>query len=175
MASAPGEPRRATPADVTAIAGLQQRVWWHAYEGILGAARLAQFDEEDGHEAHWTRTLGDPRAETWVTEHEGRITGTTTVGPSREEGAATGLGELWSIAVEPGAQGAGLGSALHAHACVRLGALGFTAAMLWVFEENGLARAFYEARGWTLDLPGAGTAPEEWYLAPCVRYRRVVG
>ncbi len=109
------------------------------------------------------------------TEHEGRITGTTTVGPSREEGAATGLGELWSIAVEPGAQGAGLGSALHAHACVRLGALGFTAAMLWVFEENGLARAFYEARGWTLDLPGAGTAPEEWYLAPCVRYRRVVG
>ncbi len=168
------EPRPATPADAAAIAGLQQRVWWHAYEGILGAARLAQFDEEAGHEGHWARTLGDPRAETWVVEHDGRITGTTTVGPAREQGAAADLGELWSIAVEPSAQGAGLGSALHEHACGRLAALGFADAMLWVFEENGLARAFYEARGWTLDPAGAGAAPDEWYWAPCVRYRRVV-
>ena len=45
--------------------------------------------------------------------------------------------------------------------------------MLWVFEENGLARRFYERRGWRLAPGGAANEScESW--APAVVYERAL-
>ncbi len=44
-------------------------------------------------------------------------------------------------------------------------------ATLWVFAENGQARAFYEHRGWDFDPGGPGNEPRAWE-EPAARYRR---
>ena len=45
----------------------------------------------------------------------------------------------------------GYGSAMMAHVLAEMGAAGFREAVLWVFEENRRARAFYEALGFSAE------------------------
>ena len=93
-----------------------------------------------------------------------------TAGPGRHEGEE-GLGEVWAIYVDPEAQRRGVGRALMAAATRGLADHGFREAVLWVFEANAPARAFYERLGWAPDgaakpLAIGGAAPIE------LRYRR---
>jgi GNAT superfamily N-acetyltransferase len=88
-----------------------------------------------------------------VADVGGRVAGFASYGDARGEHAGPGLGELHAIYVDPPAQGAGAGSALLAAAEQGLRDEGHERAMLWVFVRNGLARAFYAARGWAPDDP----------------------
>jgi len=146
--------RPVTQDDARALAELEVRAWRWAYVDFVA--------EED------MITVAD-RVERWegrsaegafVAEVEGRVVGVVQVD---DEGALRGL------YVEPAAQGAGLGAALHDFALDELRRRGVEAATLWVFEANGHARGFYERRGWAPD-GATGVAAE----APELRYRKTL-
>lgn len=164
-------PRRATPADARAIAEASVRAWRHAYADFIDPRALAERDA-GSQEPRWRELLaGDSGVETWVAQAEGRIAGYLALGSSPDRDATEQTGMLRALYVDPAAQGAGLGTRLHALALERLRALGFGAATLWVFEGNGMGRAFYERHGWREDPAGTGNEGEGW-LAPALRYRR---
>lgn len=162
--------RPATPADAEAIAGISVRGWAHAYADFLDARVLAQRTVE-GQAERWRGWLAGDETRTQVAEVAGRIAGYATVGASRDADATPAVGELAGLYVDPHAQGAGLGTILLDDAVARLRAGGFSAATLWVFEENGLGRAFYERHGWAVDPGGAGREGADWH-GPALRYRR---
>jgi GNAT superfamily N-acetyltransferase len=73
--------------------------------------------------------------------------------------------KLAGLYVHPDAQGRGIGSALH-DAAVAGGAR-----ELWVYEEHGAAREFYERHGWVAE-PETAHVGEDWALKrPALRYR----
>jgi ribosomal protein S18 acetylase RimI-like enzyme len=162
--------RPATPADARAIAAISVRGWEHAYADFLDSRVLAQRTVESQAE-RWRAWLAGDVTQTTVAQVAGRIAGYATVGASRDADATPAVGELAGLYVDPSAQGAGLGTQLLEDALTRLSAAGFTSATLWVFEENGLGRAFYERHGWAVDPGGAGREGADWH-GPAVRYRR---
>lgn len=152
--------RPARREDARMLAELEVRAWRWAYVDIV--------DEPD-------MPTVDGRAEGWdapgldgafVWDQDGRVVAVVGVGPSPDE---DGVGELRGLYVDPAAQGAGVGSALHDHALAELRSTGFSAATLWVFEANGHGRAFYAARGWA---PDGGQMT--WQGIPKLRYRRAL-
>ena len=155
--------RRAAPADVEAIVGLQTRAWRHAYGDFVDPDAMP---EPAQRAARWRELLGGEGA-VFLWEQDGRVAGFVAYGPDRGEEAATG--EIYAIAVDPAAQSAGLGSALLAHAVEQLARAGLARALLWCLEANGLARAFYASRGWAQD---DGRREHPW--GPEVRYRRAL-
>lgn len=58
---------------------------------------------------------------------------------------------LESMYVRPAAWGTGAADELHAAALAELRARGVDRARLWVLEQNGRARRFYERHGWRAD------------------------
>jgi GNAT superfamily N-acetyltransferase len=161
--------RRATPDDAEQIAGISVRAWIHAYEEFLEPRVLAERTVASQAE-RWRGWLSDGVAHTEVAEAEARIAGYVTVQASRDSDADDAVGELSALYVDPPAQGAGLGTRLLADAIARLRASGFTVATLWLFEENGLGRAFYERHGWRPDPDGVGREGADWH-GPALRYR----
>jgi GNAT superfamily N-acetyltransferase len=109
-----------------------------------------------------------PPAQTVVAVADGEIVGFAGIGVARDE--PPGVGELYTIYVEPDAWGRGCGRALMAEMLSRLRAEGFSEAVLWVLEDNPRTRRFYELCGWAAD---GGMKEEEWLgtLVREVRYR----
>ena len=151
--------RRATPADAPAIAAVQARTWRHAFADIVEHERMPSVEDQA---PRWVAHL-DGGGEVLVWDQDGRVAGFATAGPGREDAST---GELYAIYVDPPAQGAGVGSALLAAAEQSLRDAGQREAILWTFEANGLARAFYERHGWRAD------GGQQEHRAPEVRYRR---
>jgi GNAT superfamily N-acetyltransferase len=148
-----GRVRPATVADVRAIAELHVRAWLWAYRKLLPAAYLAALSI-DAREQMWRRWLTDPSAPIGmaVWETDGRIRGFVAYGPaSDEEPAVRGAGKLHALYVDQELVGQGVGRALHDAALDALRAAGFTDAVLWVLENNALARTFYARQGWLPD------------------------
>jgi len=163
--------RRAVVADVPALARVQVRAWLHAYSGFMEPDEIAARPVE-AREPQWRTALTDPAnpATTVVWDQDGAVAGFATTGPARDEDLAPGTGELYAMYVDPPAQGAGVGRALHADAVARLAANGFARATLWTFAANDHAIAFYERLGWRPD-PAAPQHPDHW-AAPSVRFLR---
>jgi GNAT superfamily N-acetyltransferase len=161
--------RPAAREDARAIAELEVRAWRWAFVDIVEDALMPTVEDR---EARWT---GLPLDGAFVAEVDGRVMGVVQVGPapaqegSPADGGAGAVGRLRGLHVEPAAQGAGLGAALHAHALDALQAAGYATATLWVFAANGHARGFYERRGWTADGE-AGV----WEGIPEVRLRHTL-
>ncbi len=164
------EPRRAGRVDAEAIAGISVRTWHHAYSDFIDARELFERTLETQLPLWQARLEPDSGSETWVAEVGRRIAGYASVGPSQDADATPGLGSLLALYVDPPAQGAGLGRALHDDALARLRAE-YVEATLWVFAAHEMARGFYERRGWSLDPSGAGQEGADW-ISPAVRYRR---
>lgn len=152
--------RPARRRDARALAELEVRAWRWAYPDPVEAQTAPSVEAR---EARWAE---QPLDGAFVWELDGRVMGVVEVGTRAGE---PGTGALLGLCVEPAAQGAGLGSALHDHAVAQLRAAGHRDATLWVSPGNGHARAFYEARGWCDD--GATGEPEG---VPHVRYRRAL-
>src|SRR2546423_6827289 len=96
----------------------------------------------------WRERLG--RTRTFVAV-EDELQGFVSVGPSRDEDAREGDGELYAIYVEPALIGTGVGHALLAYGERELAGT-YRGATLWVFEANALARRFYERHGWRVEI-----------------------
>ncbi len=161
--------RRATPDDAEGIAAISVRAWAHAYEEFLDPRVLAA-RTVDSETERWRGLLAGSETQTWVAELDSRIVGYAATGPSADRDANAAVGEVRALYVDPPAQGAGLGSRLLRDAAARLGGAGFTSSTVWVFEQNGLGRAFYERHGWTNDPTGHEYVDPDWH-APAVRYR----
>jgi GNAT superfamily N-acetyltransferase len=146
----PWELRRATGADAVAVAAMHVRAWQTAYRGIISDPFLDALDVESraGRYAFDRSGPGDP--ETWIAVDGDDVVGMVSVSPSRDEDLP-GLGEVRALYVAPDRWRSGAGSALMAGAERLLTDAGFTDALLWVLEDNALARRFYEAAGWEVD------------------------
>lgn len=159
--------RPATAEDADAIGRVHAETWRAAYAGVFPEAA---FDVEE-RRRWWRRWFAQeprPRAATFVAELDGEVVGFAGVGASREE---DGVGELYTIYVDPGRWGTGAGRALIADAESSLAGSGFAEAMLWVLEGNERAERFYRAAGWSRD---GGRKAEQFQGAEIVevRYRK---
>lgn len=159
--------RRASAADAPAIAQLQIRVSWDAWEDIVDHDVLgAQSVEADT--ARWrTRIATNPA---WVWEQAGELVAYAEAGPATDDDASPSRGHLFQLFVAPEAQGAGVGSELLRTAVDHLREAGFTDATLWVFTANERARRFYAAAEWQPDGATVDADGGDWW-APSVRLR----
>jgi GNAT superfamily N-acetyltransferase len=166
--------RPAVVEDVPALARVQVRAWLHAYSDFMDPDEIAARPVEV-REPQWRAALTDPSspATTVVFDQDGAVAGFATTGPARDDDLDPGTGELYAIYVDPPAQGAGVGRALHAEAVRRLAAAGFGRATLWTFAANEQAIAFYERLGWR---PDPASPAQGWVgcdrAAPSMRYVR---
>jgi ribosomal protein S18 acetylase RimI-like enzyme len=158
--------RPATEADASAISRVQLRGWRAAYGGFLGEEAVtapARF-------AHrWPAVLR--AAPVWVAEEGGEVVGFAAGGPTRDDDAAQGTGELYALYVDPSCWRRGLGRALHDRVLAELAEAGLARTTLWVLEEGGAGRRFYERQGWRPD----GAAKLDELGARELRYARGLG
>lgn len=114
----------------------------------------------------WRQDLARLVPQRWWVAEKGSVVGFVGIGPSRDPVDPT-LGELDTIAVDPGCWRGGVGRALMAVALQHLMADGYREAVLWTLAGYGQGQRFYEATGWRLD--GGARAGERQ-----IRYRRVL-
>ena len=103
-----------------------------------------------------------------VAEDRSAPLGYVAAGPSRDPDVLKPTGEIWSIFLEPGALGRGVGSLLMEGALDQLAQ--FDEVTVWSFRDNERANSFYERHGFVRD--GAEKRMAEWAQVPTVRYRR---
>jgi GNAT superfamily N-acetyltransferase len=168
--------RRAAPADARVIAELAVSGWRAAYTAILPADYLAGLSI-DARETAWRHMLdptGGREMSAWIAELDGVPAGFVSCGPPRDADQARPTAEVYALYVRPDLLGRGAGRALLDRAVGHLRKDGAADLVLWVFEANSPARAFYEAMGWRPDgarqeLDLGGTRAIE------VRYRLAAG
>jgi ribosomal protein S18 acetylase RimI-like enzyme len=100
-----------------------------------------------------------------VAHVEGAPVGMTRFGADPDDPAC---GHVFSLYVDPGCSGTGVGRALLAHGVRELASRGFTAATLWVFAGNERGLRFYRANGWA---PTGATRVEPEWQAPELQLR----
>lgn len=169
--------RPATAEDALAIAAINVACWREAYRDIIDPAILAGRSVADSAE-RWRAHLSSPssRATTLVTEENGRVIGFGSATKQRDPYlAAIGYtGEISSLYVQLDRQAQGVGSGLIAALAQELIGAGHASATVWVLEENGPGRRFYErCKGQLLPrtqaLPRLGNVVEIAYAWPVLR------
>ena len=158
--------RAATEADAPSLAQVQVRGWWRTYADFIPPD---QMPEHEACLARWRDAI--PGGGVRVFDQDGAVAGFATTGPSRDEDAVDGCGELYALYVDPPAQGAGVGTLLLADAVERMRADRHARAWLHLYADNARGRAFYERHGWQRvgDLLGVGR-----WRAPGLRYERAL-
>ena len=145
--------REATPADTEAIVSVTAAGWREGYRGIVKPDRLADLPIERWHHevgVGLRRPVDD--AFSYVAEVDGEFAGYCYVAaPTREPGLSPEVAELGAMYVDPSHWREGIGNALMEAALERLAQLPYREAILWTFEENERAVAFYERHGWRAD------------------------
>jgi GNAT superfamily N-acetyltransferase len=147
------EVREAAPDDAEAIVAVTATGWREAYEGIVRPEKLAALPIE-----RWRHEVGVglrrpiDDAFTYVAEIDGEFAGYCYVAaPSLEADVGPEVAELVAMYVEPGHWRQGAGEALMKAALERLADLPYREAVLWTFDQNERAIAFYERFGWAKD------------------------
>jgi GNAT superfamily N-acetyltransferase len=161
--------RQAHPEDSEAIALVHVRGWQAAYRDVFPGEALAGLSVEQRAQM-WRGQIASGGA-VIVAEENGVVQGFAAVGPSQDEDSE-GLGELYTIYVEPSRWGRGIGRELCGAAEDALRGGGFREAILWVLDDNPRARRFYEARGWRQD--GMRTVERLGVEVPELRYRKLL-
>jgi GNAT superfamily N-acetyltransferase len=145
--------RKATPDDTEAIVAVTAAGWREGYRGIVRPEKLAALPVE-----RWRHEVGVglrrpiDDAFTYVAEIDGEFAGYCYVAaPSREPDLGPEAAELVAMYVDPGHWRQGAGEALMEAAFEHLAGLPYTEAVLWTFDRNERALAFYERSGWARD------------------------
>ena len=131
--------------DARGIAQVQRASWQGAYLGMLPHRVLVAMAEAQGPD-FWESVLkrsGHGDDAVLVAELEEEIVGFVSFGPIRQRIPGYS-GEFYALYVLPEAQGCGIGTALMASAGRLLVRQRRVSAVVWVLEENRLARSFYE-------------------------------
>jgi ribosomal protein S18 acetylase RimI-like enzyme len=142
--------------DARGVAQIHVRAWQSAYAGILSDDHLAALSI-DKREAMWREAIEKQTPELLVARADAGMLGWISFGPSRDEAAPAGTGEVWALYVAPQHWGSGTGRQLWLRARERLVQRGFVSVSLWVLAANARAIRFYEVAGFA---PEAGTAKD---------------
>ncbi|MDQ0755044.1 GNAT family N-acetyltransferase [Arthrobacter sp. B3I4] len=139
--------RPATAADMEAIVRVFLACWRGPYAQVLPSGAIRQMTDERAVQL-WSKAFAD------------RTEPDEILVASRGEGSAAcavvryglrgsdGQGIIWSLYVDPPAQGAGFGALLLRTAEEALAAKGANSASLCVFARNAPSIAFYGHHGW---------------------------
>ncbi len=129
--------------DRMSISRIYEESWKFAYKGIIPQAYLDSIPK-----GQWASKLDQEGVGSLVAVEDGRLIGTSSYCKSRwaEFGEA---GEIISIYFLPQYMGRGYGEALLHAVAGELQKGGFDDIFLWVLEENGRARRFYEKCGFS--------------------------
>ena len=145
--------------------------WREAYQGIVSPGMLANLPIE-----RWRHEVGVglrrpiDDAFTCIGEIDGEFAGYCYVAaPTREPDLSPKVAELGAMYVDPAHWREGVGDALMRAALQRLAKLPYAEAILWTFQENERAVAFYERYGWRLD---GGQKIHARSGEPAIRMRR---
>ena len=140
--------RQANTDDAQRIAQVQVTTWQSAYLGMIPDGYLGSLSI-DRRAQNWVKILESATTcnQTIVAEMDGVVVGFIGIGRSRES-EETGLGEVFSIYVEPNFQSRGIGSKLMQAGIALLKDQGLNGAVLWVLAQNIQTRAWYESHGW---------------------------
>jgi len=121
--------------------------------------------------AQFRQSLSTHSEETYVIETNGKLLGFLTIGTCRDEDVdPQTTGEIWGIYLDPSQWRKGIGSVLLREGIQMLTLRNYTDVVLWVFEKNGRATGFYEARGFERD--GAVKLLSPGAPLRAIRYRR---
>ena len=166
--------REMTLADCERVSEIRIRGWQHAYRGLMPQPYLDGLSvTADAERRRTWFAEGNGSVVNLVAELDGTVVGWAAHGPYRDGETRTGDAELYAIYVDPDAWSTGAGRALMAVAEEAL-ASEYTAALLWVLEDNPRARGFYERAGFRPD--GAEEPFEvDGVPVPEVRYVKTLG
>jgi GNAT superfamily N-acetyltransferase len=163
--------RKAQPPDAERIAEIHVRTWQAAYRGVVPDAFLDGMSVAAREEV-WRRMVDDPAQQILVAEEEARVVGWLDHGPSRDDDAPAGTGEVYAVYIDAGYWRRGAGKLLWEAARGALESAGHQRVTLWVLEENARARCFYETVGFTVDPSGRKTIECGGKALVEIRYRR---
>lgn len=146
------EIRLARATDAAAIAEIHVLSWQAAYAGQLPDDYLDNLSIRD-RQHRWEQILRESTLpnQVFVLAEEDIAAGFASIGPSRDDDAPAGTGELRAIYLHPCYWNRGLGRLLHDHALAALSHDGHRRATLWVLRTNNRARRFYHRSGWLPD------------------------
>ncbi|MEU0244923.1 GNAT family N-acetyltransferase [Streptomyces sp. NPDC006235] len=146
--------RPAEAGDARNVAQIQVTTWREAYAHILSANELEALDVDKSADFWRGQISSSPStgAQLLVAELNDGIVGFSSFGPARDDDLKGGsIMELYALYVYPTLWAAGVGQALMSATQRRWAEQRINEATLWVFEQNGRARRFYEKSGWRLD------------------------
>jgi ribosomal protein S18 acetylase RimI-like enzyme len=146
--------RRASAADVPAIAEVHVRSWQETYVGQVPQSYLDGLSVEDRIRTwqEWTASAAWPNPDLLVlVDDDDFVVGFASVSASHDGDAATSTGEVPAIYTRRRVWDRGWGRALMGAAMARLREAGYAEATLWVLDTNHRARRFYQAAGWRWD------------------------
>jgi GNAT superfamily N-acetyltransferase len=138
--------RQARQDDAAEVAQVYIDSWHDTYPGVLPTALLRAMTLK-GQTARWLATIGAQGRETVLvaeTGHHG-IIGMASMGPSRDDELGFD-GEVYTLYVDPGFYGHGIGRALLKAAFATLSKHDMTSCVIWAHARNHV-RYFYEAMG----------------------------
>ena len=165
--------RVAELGDADSIAAVHVESWRAAYRGLVPQHVLDDISPARQAET-WRDILRAQDGQTLVVVggEDSEVGGFVTVGRSRDEDAASTVGELRKIYLREQWWNTGAGRLLH-DVGLDLLRVGFDEATLWVLDGNERAGSFYARRGWRAD--GAVKSQERGGVAlPEIRYRRAL-
>lgn len=142
--------RNAAEQDAAALAKILCESWQSAFSGILMEDELTAHTDPTRREKMFARLLKAPAVHIAVCEADGCPVGLVIYGTCRDEDCA-GCGEIIGLHSLVKSRKQGCGRALMDFAAADLIRLGFSEAVLWVFEKNRSARGFYEKYGFRPD------------------------
>src|SRR5262249_54097144 len=138
--------RRAKPDDAADVARVYIESWHDTYPGVIPTALLCSMTPK-GQTARWRSAIQARSRETiFVAENpEYGIVGMSSFGPSRDPDLGFDA-EVYTLYVDPGFFGRGVGRRLLAAAFHQLNENGYDSCIIWAHAKN-TARFFYERMG----------------------------
>jgi ribosomal protein S18 acetylase RimI-like enzyme len=143
--------RRASVADVAAIARIHVASWRAAYRAELPGPFLDALSETE-RAKQWEERLAVPGMVVVLAERDGTLAGFCAHGPARDaENNLTNAWEIYSLHITPELRGIGIGSILFAEGRAAAARAGAHALTLWVVATNVPAQRFYESKAMHAD------------------------
>ena len=153
--------RKVQKGDETALAYIQTESWKAAFAGILDAETIAKCTNIDRATAMYQRLLDENKGNGYLLSVDGNPHCIAYWDAARDV-EFTGKAELICIHSLPNNWHRGYGSQMMDQVLKDIEEAGYSEVVLWVFRENHRARAFYEAKGFTMtDISKAAFDTEE--------------
>jgi ribosomal protein S18 acetylase RimI-like enzyme len=168
------EVRRATVTDAPGIAGVHVAAERAAYCGFLPLIVLDALSKEK-QEAAWRERIESGDSTTFVACVNEDVWGWINLGGSRDLDAGQRTSEIRAMYVSPDYWRHGVGGALWEHArTFLLQETACSCVTLWVFEQNDIARRFYEKIGFRLEREIDKTVERGGQKFRVLRYRHTL-